>query len=47
MALFIFRLLYCKFAIPQFNWKNLFFMRKTSLKNQVAGKKSIKNLDFV
>lgn len=38
MALFIFRLLYCKFAIPQFNWGNLFFMRKTSLKNQVAGK---------
>ena len=46
MALFIFRLLYCKFAIPQFNWGNLFFYEKNFTEKSSCWKKSIKNLDF-
>lgn len=47
MTLFIFQLLYCKFAIPQFNWGNLFFYEKNFTEKSSCWKKSIKNLDFV
>lgn len=46
MALFIFRLLYCKFAIPQFNWGNLFFYEKNFTEKSSCWKKIHKKFRF-